>query len=161
MKLWGKSVTDSCKLCGNRDSTLHLLAGCPVMLEQQRYMCRHNSVITYLQSLFKNCHHTITTDRIYGDGVTINPCLTTTSLILDLVVETDNEVIITELTVAFETNIAARHKYKEDKYAHFLSDITRKKCSLICWEIGARGLFTDENVARLRKIHSLTDCLRL
>ena len=59
----------------------------------------------------------------------------------------------------FETNIAARHKYKEDKYAHFLSDITRKKCSLICWEIGTRGLFTDENVARLRKIHSLTDKL--
>ena len=43
LKLWGKKMSSNCKLCGNTQTLLHVLAGCKTMLDQGRYTCRHNS----------------------------------------------------------------------------------------------------------------------
>ena len=37
LRLWGKRTSDKCKLCGNMDSTLHVLNGCKTCLVQGRY----------------------------------------------------------------------------------------------------------------------------
>ena len=68
---------------------------------------------------------------------TINPSLAITPLIPYMVIETPTEVFICELTVPFETNIDRRHTDKSNKYAHFITDITSKKCTVLPWEIGA------------------------
>ena len=51
-----------------------------------------------------------------------------------------NAVYVIELTCPFETNFAAAHNRKWDKYSGFVADIpgyaTKK---LICVEVGARG----------------------
>ena len=62
---------------------------------------------------------------------------------------------ILELSVPFEANITARHSHKENKYAHFLSDITHYKSTVKCFEVGARGFLTSDNIKRLKHIHTL------
>ena len=64
-------------------------------------------------------------------------------------------VELLELTVPFEGNIKARNKDKNDKYAHFLTDIKEYKPSIICFEVGVRGYLTTDNLNRLKHIHSL------
>ena len=61
---------------------------------------------------------------------------------------------IVEITVPFETNISARHTYKTDKYAHFITDITNYKATVTAVEVGARGYLTTDNIARLKYIHT-------
>ena len=64
-----------------------------------------------------------------------------------LVNRNKKEIIIGELTVPFEPNIDKARKRKVDKYASLSSDIEEKgyKCTLICFEIGSRGLITKGN----------------
>ena len=64
------------------------------------------------------------------------------------------KAIIAELTVPFEPNIPKAHEIKQSRYAGLLSDLNRAgiNTSLVCFEIGSRGLITQDNVARIRSI---------
>ena len=68
--------------------------------------------------------------------------------------EKAKKAIIAELTVPFEPNIPNAHEIKQSKYAGLLSDLNRAgvNTSLVCFEIGSRGLITQDNVARIRSI---------
>ena len=48
LKLWNKTFSDQCGLCGNRDSTHHCLSNCKVSLNQKRYTWRHDNLIKYI-----------------------------------------------------------------------------------------------------------------
>ena len=102
LKLWNKSVSDQCLLCKNRDSTLHTLNGCKVMLDQGRYTYRHDIILNYILSkLDKNLY------KVYSDlngfqttnGGTIPGTMAVTELKPDIVIvnETDKTVNILEL----------------------------------------------------------------
>ena len=45
---WKKLSCDLCNLCKWRETTNHVLNGCPVGLDQGRYTYRPNSVINYI-----------------------------------------------------------------------------------------------------------------
>ena len=64
------------------------------------------------------------------------------------------KAIMAELTVPFEPNIPKAHEIKQSRYAALLSDLNRAgvNTSLVCFEIGSRGLITQDNVARLHSI---------
>ena len=160
LKLWGITTSDKCKLCTNRDSTLHVLSGCKVSLDQSRYTWRHNCVLKHVVELFQDSKYTVTSDlpgyKTYGHS-TVNPQLTVTNLMPDIVLESESEVFILELTVPFETNVDRQHLYKMDKYAHFVSEIVSKKCTILAWEVGVRGLITKSNKETLKRIHALTN----
>jgi hypothetical protein len=160
LRTWGKSVSDKCLLCRCRDSTLHLLNGCKISLDQSRYTWRHDSVLKFIHSLFTGTTHSVTSDlpggKKYGDS-TINPQLTVTPLKPDIVVEMDSKVIMIELTVPFETNLDRRHEEKSAKYAHFKTDITVKTCTVLCLEIGSRGTISPRNRQTLKEIHAISD----
>ena len=68
--------------------------------------------------------------------------------------EKTKKAIIAELTVPFEPNIPKAHEIKQSRYAGLLSDLNRAgvNTSLVCFEIGSRGLITQDNVARIRSI---------
>ena len=68
--------------------------------------------------------------------------------------EKAKKAIITELTVPFEPNIPKAHEIKQSRYAGLLSDLNRAgvNTSLVCFEIGSRGLITQDNVTRIRSI---------
>ena len=50
LKLWNKFTCDKCALCGNRDSTLHTLYGCKILLNQGRCTWRYDNIIFILQT---------------------------------------------------------------------------------------------------------------
>ena len=60
---------------------------------------------------------------------------------------------IWELTVPFETNIKKRHIEKQNKYAHFVTDIKCHKASVTAFEIGAHGYLSKENIQNLKHFH--------
>ena len=68
--------------------------------------------------------------------------------------EKAKKAIIAELTVPFEPNIPKAYEIKQSRYAGLLSDLNRAgvNTSLVCFEIGSRGLITQDNEARLRSI---------
>ena len=88
------------------------------------------------------------------NGGTVPASLTVTALKPDVTVLDENKKSfeILELTVPFEDNIHLRHKQKADKYAHFITDITKHKTTVTAFEIGARGHLTKDNTDRLKYI---------
>ena len=55
--------------------------------------------------------------------------------------------------VTIEPNIGKHHTYKTNKYAHFLTDITKTEPKLECFEIGYRGYISPDNHLRLKALH--------
>jgi hypothetical protein len=160
LKLWNKTFSDSCKICKNRDSTLHCLNGCKTMLDQGRYTWRHDNIVRYITDNIDKEKYTMYSD-IDGsqteNGGTIPSRLTVTPLKPDIVILDEKSINIFELTVPFETNINKRHTDKTNKYAHFLTDIKALSPSVEAFEIGSRGTITPDNKKRLHKIHSFID----
>jgi hypothetical protein len=157
LKLWNKCVSDQCLLCKNRDSTLHTLNGCKVMLDQGRYTYRHDNIVNFIVSKIDTQLYKVYSDT-HGlqttNGGTIPATMTVTALKPDIVIvnEKSKTVEIFELTVPFETNIKARNKFKTDKYAHFATDIKTYKATITAFVVGSRGYLTKENEQRLKKI---------
>ena len=108
--MWGKSTTDKCKLCKGRETTCHVLANCPVSLEQGRYTWRHNNVINYILSCLDSTKYEIFSDlegymTDNGGTIPIDICVTALKpdiTIIDRKKKTFNNV---ELTCPMEPNI--------------------------------------------------------
>ena len=162
LRLLNKSVLDQSLLCKNRDSTLHILNGCKLMLDQGRYTYRHDSILYFIVSKIDKTKFTVYSD-INGyqttNGGTVPVTMAVTELKPDIVIVNDKEktVEIFELTVPFESNIKARNIYKSNKYAHFSRDITSHKTTVTAFEVGARGYLTVENGKRLKKLCSFCE----
>ena len=158
LKLWNKSTSDKCALCGNRDSTLHTLSGCKVALDQGRYTWRHDNIVKYIADCIDTSKFTVNAD-IKGyqasTGGSLEPELAVTLEKPDIVIRDmkKNSVEICELTAGHESNISKNHKFKVDKYAWMLTDITSMTPRLTAFEVGCRGLITPENRVRLKHIH--------
>ena len=153
LKRWKKTKSDICQMCKlpNRPPvkcTLHhILNNCPTFLDN-RYIWRHDSIITYLVETVKEdkpAHLDIYAD-IAGHqigGVTIPPQVIVTNQRPDLVVidssTTPTTVYLFELTVSFERNILLAHQRKRAKYTQLQSDIQSNgyKCHNIPFEVGA------------------------
>ena len=76
----------------------------------------------------------------------------------DIVIQNkqENSIHLVELTVPFETNISKAHERKQTKYLDLVSDISDNgfTCDLTCFEVGSRGLITQENVGHIVEIFS-------
>ena len=96
----------------------------------------------------------IHTDLGVNSG-TIPPEILITNLIPDIVIidKVSKTLDIWELTVPFESNISKRHTDKQNKYAHYISDITSHKVTVTAFEVGARGFLTPDNLNRLKLFH--------
>ena len=165
--LWGKKTNDKCKLCGGKGTLLHLLNWCPVALQQGRFTYRHNSILSCIVRRLQfgaesnNIHI-----KLYADlsGLTINGGTIPASIIptsekpdICIYIPDDNKVILVELTVPFETNFDKARQRKCERYEKIIRDINDAgyQCTLICIEIGSRGVITKENKKQLKKLQSL------
>ena len=157
---WGKVISDKCPLCKiSRQTTSHILNGCKVSLNQKRFTWRHDGIVSYVSSCIDRTRYECVTDlpgESLPGGGTISPNVTVTPLRPDIVItdKKEKKIYLFELTVPFELNIQKRHQEKENKYSHFLTEITQLKPSLVCWEIGSRGFIDQENKARLKLLHN-------
>ena len=160
LKLWGKKMSANCKLCGNTQTLLHVLAECKTMLEQGRYTWRHNCVLnhleTYIRGLTNNANIISDLPGRSLSGLTIPPEVIVRSSRPDLVIHYPeaNVIKIIELTVPFETNIEKEHTYKTNKYATLIQDIEDKQIwsELTCVEVGCRGYVSESNKIRITTI---------
>jgi hypothetical protein len=153
-----------CPLCQNSQTLHHVLNFCKTMLDQGRYTWRHDSVLAYLASLFKNLENV----KIYSDlgckkGETITtvpPEVLPTSQRPDLVIYWLNlkKICIIELTIPFETNIQNSHQKKVNKYASLVHDLSDKglKVDFYAFEVGSRGFLSADNLGTLKSLLHLS-----
>ena len=158
LKLWNKTFSDKCSLCGNRDSTHHCLSNCTVSLNQARYTWRHDNLIKYIVDSVDISKFSVYSD-IPGfqtpNGGSVPADMAVTTLKPDVVIldHKDKTIHLFELTVNWESNSEKNNTYKSNKYAHFLTDITKYKPSLTAFEVGVRGNLDKENLNRLKSLH--------
>ena len=164
LMLWGKKLSDRCKLCGGKGTLLHILNWCPVALDQGRFTYRHNSVLSsILKSLKSGATSNNIQIQIFADlpGNTVNGGTIPASIIpttekpdICLYLPDKKKVILFELTVPFESNITQARQRKCDRYGSLVNDINMAgySCSLICLEIGNRGVVTKENMSQLKNL---------
>ena len=154
---WKKSSCDLCKLCKRRETTNHVLNGCPVGLDQGRYTYRHNSVINYIVNSVDSKF------KVYSDlpghlapgGGSIPPEICVTAEKPDIVILNNHkkEIHLFELTCPSELNIEKRHLEKSNKYAHFIRDCTDYKCTVNCFKVSSKGFLTTRNHLTLKTLH--------
>ena len=130
-----------------------------------RYGWRHNNLIKIILKGIKP-ESSLDTVKVYAgiqgetiNGGTIPPFVIPTQQKPDICFIDTLKKLVTlfELTVPFETNIDAAHQRKEDRYAGLTHDVEKAgwKCTLICVEIGSRGLITPQNKVRMKEMLKL------
>ena len=154
---WKKSGSDLCKLCKRRQTTEHVLNGCKVALDTDRYTWRHNCVVSYIVNSVDPKY------KVYSDlpghtapgGGSIPPELCVTAQKPDIVILDNHKksIHLYELTCPGEKHIESRHTEKSNKYAHFITDITQYKCSVDCFEVSSKGFLSSRNHSTLNTLH--------
>ena len=160
---WGKTTSKACLLCGNIESTKHILNGCPVSLMSGRYTWRHDSIVHYIASRVNKTDFEVYADidgfRTPGGG-TVPPRLLITREKPDICIVNweEDEVALFELTVPFEDRIEEANKIKDCKYEDLLNDLSANGCRVgyASFEVGSRGWISKDNIERLKDINSFT-----
>ena len=86
-------------------------------------------------------------------GGSIPPDIIVTNLKPNIVIvnEATGEIVIFELTCPWDTNIDHSHAFKEEQYAHLMTDLSRRfRTYLFLVEISVRGQVTGNNKSRLK-----------
>lgn len=152
LKRWNKGHSDKCKLCGNIETTAHVLSSCQTALVQGRFTFRHDSVLSYIVRNIDKEKFKVLADldgfRTAAGG-TVPPNVLVTSERPDLVVvdKETGELAMFELTIPHEQRIQVSEKIKTRKYEHLVQDISAKGLSVSfdTLEIGCRGLVSKKN----------------
>ena len=159
LKQWGKVSSDKC-FCGKKQTLNHILSCCKKMLDQGRYTYRHDNILNYISSCLDvekfKCFVDLEGSQTSARG-TIPPNIMVTNLKPDIVVvdKSKKEVSIFELTCPAETRIDISNKLKSEKYAHFETDITAYKASVIPFEVGAHtGYISNRNKDNIKRLHT-------
>ena len=159
---WNKRNSPKCELCPNKQTLLHVLNNCPIMLDQGRYTWRHNSVLNTIVNRLRNSYEE-PDFKIYADlpglyhgisTVPTNVAVTNLKPDICIVSESSKEFTIIELTIPFETNIQSARERKSKRYATLKEDIENKgyTVSVLPIEIGSRGFISQQNVTDLLSI---------
>ena len=105
-----RNLSDTFKLCGGRQTLLHLLNNCPVALQCRRYNQRHDLVLAEISAFLAevlDSDYTIISDLAGADTYTFPPTLATTDIRPDIVVlsEVKRHATIIELTVLLKVTL--------------------------------------------------------
>ena len=145
LHLWKKKTSDSCPLCGERQTLIHVLNNCKVALDRRRYNERHDRVLQILaNAVVKKLPSTTNLTMDLGDTYQFPLHITPTTLRPDMVWWDDGQkqLWIAELTICFETSFEAAAGRKESKYCDLVSSAERAGYDiiLITLEMGSRGV---------------------
>jgi len=117
LHLWGKSSSDLCPQCGNRETENHVLNNCPFSAQQGRYTWRHNAVlrllVCHIQAFLKS------PDELLVDIPGFrNPSELYTNILPDITVVHKDRAHILELTCCYEKNLETSKSFKLNKYSN-------------------------------------------
>jgi len=125
----GQKSSSGCQLCPEWQTRQHVLNHCSVALERLRYNQRHDDV---LWTLFKfiSSHlqpgHQVTAD-LPGEHYCLRQDVATTDSRPDIVIWSDQSIILVELTIPFQPGMDVAAERKQAKYADLLA-----RCLTIC-----------------------------
>ena len=154
---WYKGLHSGlCKLCGSRQTLLHVLNNCNVALKMRRYNERHDRVLSliavmtqsYLPATFKQ------TADLTEDTYRFPSHITPSNLRPYLVLWSDIErkLYIAELTICYETGSKQAEERKRRRYADMAeeADIQGYQTRVLPIQIGSRGVIQDDSLEDLR-----------
>ena len=148
---WRKkeSLSSACRLCGEKQTLLHVLNHCPQALSMRRFNTRHDAVLEVIASFI--AQHLPESYKVTADLPRYQPYvfplhIATTDQRPDIVVWSDTvqEVWVIELTVCFETRYEEAHNLKVNRYADLMEQIddSTYSGSLVTLEVGSRGFLS-------------------
>ena len=160
LSLW-KGHPSSCKLCGERQTLLHILCHCPVALHLRRYNTRHDEVLRVINNLLKDHLHanqSIIADLQDHPTYVFPPHIAHTDQRPDIVIWSDSEkcILLIELTACHETNFIEAHQRKVTRYLDLEQEIQRShyRVKTIPIQVGCRGFIDIESFERMKKVVS-------
>ena len=122
LHLWGKKPSSKCQLCPERQTLQHVLNHCSVALEKRRYNERHDDILWSLYNFISSYlqpGHQVTAD-LPGEHYCFPQDVATTDSRPDIVIWSDQSIILVELTIPFEPGMDATAERKQAKYANLL-----------------------------------------
>ena len=171
LKRWKKTRSDNCLMCQKPNTfpqkcTLHhVLNNCKAFLDN-RYVWRHDSIVTYIVETLKldkpdqlDIFADIEGHRV--NGLTLPSTVVVTGQRPDIVMvdrsTTPPTVWLFELSVSFERNIEAANTRKHNRYSSLAEDIKESgyTCNNIPFEVGSRGHLTLSNRSNLTTLHQV------
>ena len=118
LKKWGISSTSECGFCFNKESLLHVVAGCQSYLD--RFTWRHNSILNFLAQTLQS----INGYDLFADlpGFRTPSIITGDRFRPDLLLTSSNNssLSVVELTVGYESNLESNIRRKNIKYKELI-----------------------------------------
>ena len=153
--LWKKRIDESCPLCGERQSLIHVLNTCSAVRDGRRFNTRHDRVLAEIVFLLSS--HVSSSAHLASDlGSYIFPHhIVATDLRPDIVWWDDSlrQILLIELTICFETSFKHAAERKELKY----EDIIERARSagyrgrVITLQVGSRGIIDQSGFLQLKQ----------
>ena len=143
-KKWGIKNSSICTHCGELESLGHVVGGCSSALKEGRFNWRHNSILKNLAlPIIQKSDRRVYCDV---DGFLSPTIITTEDFRPDLVITTNTNIYIVELTVGFETNIRKNEERKQSKYTDIINNLSKeKKVLFVNLSMGACGVVGKES----------------
>lgn len=161
LQLWKKRESDTCPLCGERQTLIHVLNCCRVARDLRRYNQRHDLVLGEIadairQKLPPSAGFSVDLKDNYSFPLHI----ASTDLRPDIVWWEDNpkKLRLVELTVPFETGFKDAAERKEASYEDLVYRAKQAgyDSHLITIEVGSRGVPHMAGFCRLKQELGLT-----
>ena len=159
--LWRKCSSDSCPLCGERQTLVYVLHSCKQALKTRRYN-RHDAVLTEIRAVLET--YTSPPASLSTDlGSYLFPQhIVSTDLRPDVVWwdDTRNKICLVELTICFESSF---HNAAERKKIRYEKVVERARASgytatFILLEVGLRRIINPHGFDCLKKVFNITKC---
>ena len=154
----GGSVSEECRLCGSRQTLLHVLNNCKVALHLRRYNQWHGRVLSVVAEMVQT--HLPEGYQLLADipGTSYNfpHHIVATTLRQDLVIWSDKEkaLHLVELTICYETGFVAAERRKTARYAELVAEAQEAgyKSTLTPLQVGSRGALEERGPISLYSI---------
>ena len=150
---------DKCKMCGERQTLVHVLNCCPIALNHWCYNERHDAVLTVIANLLREeLGEDFDTIADIGpeQNYVLPPDLVNSDMRPDIVCVSrlQKQAVLLELTVCFEEAYVAAKERKTEKYLDLVAEIEEKgyNVELITLEVGSRGLLCLDGFKQLHSI---------
>ena len=160
LSLWGRGVPSGCPLCSQKQTRLHILNHCPVVLELRRFNHRHDAVLIVISELVRanlTPSQQMITD-LPGSTYQYPQYIICTDARPDIAVWDDisKNVYLIELTVCFETNFEVARERNVLRFTDLVEEAEQHafgyKCELITVEVGSRSVVEVERMDRLKRL---------
>ena len=154
---YGGAFSDQCKLCGWKQTLLHVLNHCEVALKLRRYNIRQHKILHIITELAQShlCDGYHLVSDLGEEGYHFPSHIVPTDLCPDLVMWSDHskKLDLFELTVCFETGFDDAARRKTTRYSELASDVRAHgyRTTIIPIQIGSQGVDEESGLEDFKK----------